>query len=1410
MKLLRSSLRATVAACLAVAGIATSAGQTPPTRILPLGDSLTSGTTVVGAYRNGLYELLDGAGFNVDFVGTLTDENNPPLPDGDHQGMGGYRIAQLQAGLPWWLNQIETPDVVLLMVGTNDFSAGDNIASAPNRLAALVSDLATKLPHAKIIVATLPLRTDSAAIEAQQSAFNAAIPGIVADQVALGRQVSYADLHSALEPADLEEGVHPTAGGYQKLAETWFPAIGSVITPLGTADAPKVLRTGPATDLQHIDVTFSKPVADSAANLANFSVNGGLTITQATLDAATKRTVTLTTSVQAPGTLYTVSIGGVRDRTPEQNQIAAGSTAYYTSLTLTNGSFEDGENGWSMTGNRLVYENLAPYIASHGDRMLIMNGGQTAPNAYISQDFGTVPGQVYRLEYDAGVLALNTAQQRLGVQITGNATHLAEIQYLNGNAAGNTVWTAKSHVFTADSAITNLAFGDLSTTSNSIDLLLDHVRITAVPPLANSAPVAVADSYSITPDTVLPVPAPGVLANDSDFDTDPLTVVLDSAPSHGALVLNPDGGFTYTPAAGYTGGDSFTYHANDGALDSNTVTVAIEVAPLPVELLVNGSFENGETGWNMSGSYLVYQDDGTYTATEGTGLLVLNGGQGAPNALVSQSFSTVPGQSYTLSYDLGVVSFNNTEQRLGVQIDGATRLFAEAQSIFGNSSGQSLWVAKSHSFTADSSITTLAFGDLSASTAGIDLLLDNVRVTPDGAPSNTAPAADDDIYQVTAGMTLSVAAPGVLANDSDAEGDALTAIADSAPSHGSLSLAADGGFTYTPDAGFTGFDSFTYHADDGDLTSEPATVSIEVTEPNAAPVANADSYSIASGGVLAIAAPGVLANDSDADGDDLTAVPDSAPGHGTLDLNADGGFTYTPDSGYTGPDSFTYHVSDGETNSPSVVVTLSVFDPATELLVNGSFESDFDGWTAEGIREIGLYPPTDGKKEVIFNSGNRTPDATLSQVFATVPGQTYLLRFDIGVLSYVARNQRLGIDITGAGPLLSRDASIAGSGAGDVEWETRSYTFTADATTAALTFEDRSAETIGIDLMLDHVSITGQTTGGNEAPQAMRDTYATVAGTALVVSAPGVLANDHASQGGTLSAVLDVPPSHGTLGFQPDGSFTYQPDAGFAGVDSFSYHAVSNGLNSNNVIVTIAVDPADSGMLVNPSFESNFNGWATAGNTSVEYYQPTDGIKIADFNSRDRAPGGTISQSFATTPGTTYSLRFDAGLISYTNDSQVLGVVVTGGATLLEETITLQDLDGEIIRWSPQTFTFTADGGSATLEFRDLSTATVGIDLLVDNVRIAEAVTPDALAAAAVLPDIELGTPAFGTEGDDFSIALQAIQSGNYVLERSDNLKDWETVNSKYSDGLEEVRFLDPRPTEGEPRLFYRIRYQMR
>ena len=73
--------------------------------------------------------------------------------------------------------------------------------------------------------------------------------------------------------------------------------------------------------------------------------------------------------------------------------------------------------------------------------------------------------------------------------------------------------------------------------------------------------------------------APGVLGNDTDADGNPLTAVLNANVTHGTLTLNADGSFSYTPNATYLGSDSFTYHANDGAANSNIVTVSLTVAP---------------------------------------------------------------------------------------------------------------------------------------------------------------------------------------------------------------------------------------------------------------------------------------------------------------------------------------------------------------------------------------------------------------------------------------------------------------------------------------------------------------------------------------------------------------------------------------------------------------------------------------------------------------------------------------------------------------------------------------------------------------------------------------------------------------------------------------------------------------
>jgi VCBS repeat-containing protein len=131
---------------------------------------------------------------------------------------------------------------------------------------------------------------------------------------------------------------------------------------------------------------------------------------------------------------------------------------------------------------------------------------------------------------------------------------------------------------------------------------------------------------------------------------------------------------------------------------------------------------------------------------------------------------------------------------------------------------------------------------------------DTVAVLLNTTVTNRAPAAAPDAYSTAEDTPLTVAAPGVLANDSDLDGDALNAALVSGPAHGSLTLNADGGFTYTPAADYNGNDSFTYRASDGTLQSGPATVTIAVTGANDGPTATGDTHSTAEDTALTVAA----------------------------------------------------------------------------------------------------------------------------------------------------------------------------------------------------------------------------------------------------------------------------------------------------------------------------------------------------------------------------------------------------------------------------------------------------------------------------------------------------------------------------------------------------------------------------
>ncbi len=197
--------------------------------------------------------------------------------------------------------------------------------------------------------------------------------------------------------------------------------------------------------------------------------------------------------------------------------------------------------------------------------------------------------------------------------------------------------------------------------------------------------------------------------------------------------------------------------------------------------------------------------------------------------------------------------------------------------------------------------------------------------TPFGVvPPNSRPVANDDSYSTAEDTPLNIASPGVLDNDNDPDGDPMTASPVNDPDHGVAVLATNGSFTYTPAADYSGPDTLSYVADDGQQSSTVTLVNIDVTPVNDAPVAGSDSYFTPIDTQLNVSAPGVLDNDSDADGDTLTATPVALPQHGSVNLDPDGSFVFTPAAGYYGPDAFTYRAEDASSQSLETVVSLTI------------------------------------------------------------------------------------------------------------------------------------------------------------------------------------------------------------------------------------------------------------------------------------------------------------------------------------------------------------------------------------------------------------------------------------------------------------------------------------------------------
>jgi hypothetical protein len=231
-----------------------------------------------------------------------------------------------------------------------------------------------------------------------------------------------------------------------------------------------------------------------------------------------------------------------------------------------------------------------------------------------------------------------------------------------------------------------------------------------------------------------------------------------------------------------------------------------------------------------------------------------------------------------------------------------------------NSDGSFIYVPNDGFVGTDVFTYTASDGRLSAPPTTV-----TIRVSPNQPPTAQASSAT-----TTNLRPLTVPAPGVLEGASDPDGDPLTAVLISPPAGGTLNLNPDGSYTYTPRSDFIGEDVFQIAASDGEAQSAPVEVRITVSKENRPPTARASSATTTNLRPLSVPAPGVLTGASDPDGDPLTAVLISPPAGGTLSLNPDGSYTYTPRSDFIGEDVFQIAASDGEAQSAPVEVRITV------------------------------------------------------------------------------------------------------------------------------------------------------------------------------------------------------------------------------------------------------------------------------------------------------------------------------------------------------------------------------------------------------------------------------------------------------------------------------------------------------
>ena len=1072
----------------------------------------------------------------------------------------------------------------------------------------------------------------------------------------------------------------------------------------GTVDSPVATVSISVTAVNDAPVASAQSVStaeDSAKAITLAGVDqDGNTLTFAVVGAPTKGTLSGT----APNLTYTptANLNGSDSFTFKANDGTVDSPVATVSITITAvndapvaaaqsvGTDRNVAKSVTLSGTDVDVDSLTFTVVSQPTRGTLSG---TAPNLTYTPNNNVTGADSFTFKANDGTVDSATATVSINIATGPNTAPVANAQSvtatedlaksitltgsdLDGDTLTFSVTTAPAHG-TLSGTAPNLTYTPTAnyTGSDSIwfrandgisnsALAVVSITVSAV----NDAPTAVAQSVSTIEDTAKNITLAG-----SDVDGNALTFSIVAGPAHGAL-SGSQPNIIYTPAANYNGADSFTFKANDGTVDSATVTVAINVTAVndpPVTVPQNlAATEDIAKPITLSATDTDLNTL-TYTVVTPPAHGALTGT--APNLSYKPVADYFGSDSFTFKANDGTMDSPVTTVSIAVAAVNDAPV-AAAQSV-----GTDRNVAKPVTLSGtDVDADPLTFSVVSQPTRGtLSGIAPNLTYTPNnnvtGADSFTFKANDGSVDSAPATLSINIAtgpntppvataqdvavtedtAQGITLAGTDGDGDVLTFSVTTAPAHGTLSGTAPN-LTYTPTANYSGSDSLWFRANDGTTNSALTVVSITVSAVNDAPVAVAQSLS-----AVEDTAKNLTLTGTDVDADALTFAVVASPAHGTLS-GAGANLTYTPTANYSGPDSFTFKANDGTVDSPIATVALNVTagndlptansqvvlamedtakaitvsgsDPENDVLVFSVVAAPTHG-TISGSGANLTYTPTanySGADSFTFKANDGTGDSTPATVTIDV---TAVNDAPVASAQSIGTDRNVAKPVTLAGTDADNDTLtfniVAQPTQGTLSGSAPNLTYTPNNNVTGNDSFSFKANDGTVDSATAIVSIT-IASGPNSAPVATAQDIAATEDTAKAITLAGT-----DGDGDALTFIVTTAPMHGTIsGVAPN--LTYTPTANYSGSDSLWFRANDGKTNSAVSVVSITVAAANDAPVAAAQSVATASGTAkiiTLGGSDVD----GNAISFAVVSGPANGTLSGVAPNLTYTPGTGFS-----------------------------------------------------------------------------------------------------------------------------------------------------------------------------